>query len=304
LWLDRTCKTEPLSALPGLYFTPRLSPDGRRLAFSLGNGAAADIWVKDLDREAPSRLSSLNGENRWPVWTPNGRYIVFRSLKSDNRGLHWIRSDGSGEAQRLTDGKLGEYPYSFSPDGKILAFSQHGNGGKPDIFTAAIEGDEAHPRLGKPELFVGTPSVEVYPAFSPDGRWLAYCSNETGAHEVYVRPFPAREGGRWRISEGGGVYPLWSRDGRELLFQTKDQRVMTVRYTVEGDSFKAAKPSLWSEARLANLSVHNYDLAPDGKRIAAIMAADDSNGRTPLTHLTFLVNFFDELERRTWGGRN
>lgn len=289
--------------MPGLYFTPRFSPDGRRLAFSMGNGAAADVWVKDLDRDAPSRLSSLPGENRWPVWTPDGKYIVFRSLKAETRGLYWIRSDGSGEPHRLTDGKLGEYPYSFSPDGKHLAYSRHGNGGKPDIFTAPIEGDEGHPQLGKPELFVGTPAVEVYPAFSPDGRWLAYCSNETDTHEVYVRPFPAREGGRWRISEGGGLYPLWSRDGRELLFQTNDQRVMTVSYTVKGDSFIPGKPRLWSEARLANLSVPNYDLAPDGIRIAAIVASNNSSSGKPITHLTFLLNFFDELERRAPAGR-
>jgi serine/threonine-protein kinase len=298
-WLDRTGKTQPLHAPPGLYFTPRFSPDGKRLAFSSGNGAAADLWLKDLDRDTTTRLTFQPGENRWPVWTPDGRYIVFRSLKSGTRGLYWIRSDGSGEAIRLTDGQLGEYPYSFSPDGKRLAFTQHGNGGGPDIFTASIEGDAGHPRLGKPELFLGTPFTEVFPAFSPDGRWLAYTSNESGTHEVYVRPFPHAEGGRWQISAGGGTYPLWSHDGNELVFQTDDQHVMVVSYTAKGDSFTAGKPRLWSEARLANLNVPNYDLAPDGKGIAAVLAHDDSS--KPLTHLTFLLNFSDEIQRRVPG---
>ena len=139
-WLDSTGKTQPLHAPPGVYRTPRFSPDGKRLAFSMSSGTGADIWVKDLDRDTPSRLSFLAGVNRFPVWTPDGKNIVFRS-DSPAPGLYWIRSDGSGEGQRLTDGKLREYPFSFSPDGKRLAFAEDGNGGSRDIFTAPIEGD-------------------------------------------------------------------------------------------------------------------------------------------------------------------
>jgi serine/threonine-protein kinase len=179
-----------------------------------------------------------------------------------------------------------------------------------DIFTAPVEGDPgrgatlsgaAGVRLGKAELFVGTPFLEVLPAFSPDGRWLAYQSNESGTFEVYVRPFPG-PGGRWQISTGGGLFPVWSRDGRELLFETMDQRVMAVSYTVihqtGGDSFAAGKPHVWTEVRLRSLATpSNYDLAPDGKRLAA-MLPDDASGDKPHTHLTFLLNFFDELRRR------
>src|SRR5262249_11795238 len=222
-WLDGAApsRPHPLYAPLDLYWTPRFSPDGKRLAFSKRDASAnEDIWVKDLDRDTPSRLSFLPGQNRWPVWTPDGKNIVFQSTAQAAPGLYWTRSDGSGEAQRLTDGKLDETPYSFSPDGKRLAFSQNGNGGSPDIFTAPIEGDPRRGdngmRLGKAELFQGTPFIERYPAFSPDGRWLAYASNESGALEVYVRPFPG-PGGRWQISTGG--FPIWSRDGRELLFE-------------------------------------------------------------------------------------
>jgi Tol biopolymer transport system component len=216
--------------------------------------------------------------------------------------LYWIRSDGSGEALRLSDGKLVETPFSFSPDGKRLAFAETGNGGNFDIFTAPIESDTVHVRLGKTELFLGTPSNEIYPAFSPDGRWLAYASNESGPFEVYVRPFPG-PGGRWQISEGGGVFPLWSREGHELLFETLDNRVMAVSYTTQGDSFAASKPRVWSETRLLNvLGIPVYDLAPDGKRIAAILASDEAGGEKPPTHLTFLLNFFDELRRRAPAG--
>jgi len=292
-WLDSAGKTEPLHASIGRYFTPRFSPDGRRLAFAIG-GQAEDIWVKDLDRGILSRLSSLPGLNRWPVWTPDGKSIVFQSGNPASPGLYWIRSDGSGEAQRLTDGTLHEFPYSFSPDGKRLAFSGGG-----DIFTAPVEGDPGHVRLGKPELFLGTPSIEWYPAFSPDGRWLAYASAEPGTlFEVYVRTFPG-PGVKWQISTGGGSFPLWSQDGRELLFESLDRRVMAVSYTAKGDSFASGKPRAWSETRLRNLpTISVYDLAPDGKRLAAILADDEATSRKPPTHLTFLLNFFDELRRK------
>ena len=152
-------------------------------------------------------------------------------------------------------------------------------------------------RLGKPELFLGTPFAEIFPAFSPDGRWLAYQSNESGDMEVYVRPFPG-PGGKWQISTGGGLWPLWSRDGRELLVQNLDGRVMATSYSVKGGSFAAGKPRVWSETRLLVNSggMPVYDLAPDGKRLAAVLASNQGGGEP--TRLTFLLNFFDELRRR------
>ena len=301
-WLDSSGKTLPLHAPPGRYNTPRFSPDGKRLAFSMGSGKGSDIWVKDLDRDTPSRLSFLAGLNANPMWTPDGKNIVFRSMNPAAPGLYGIRSDGSGEAKRLTEGKPSEYPTSFSPDGKRLAIVQSGNGSSPDIFTMPVEADSGPGalgvRLGKAELFLGTPFNELAPAFSPDGRWLAYASNESGSNEVYVRPFPG-PGGRWQVSTGGGRSPLWSRDGRELLFQPLDRRVMAVTYTAKGDSFAAGKPSLWAETRLriTGGDAADYDLAPDGKRLAA-MVADDADAEKPPTHLTFLLHFFDELRRK------
>ena len=265
----------------------------------MGNNKGSDIWVKDLDRDTPSRLRFLPSINATPVWTPDRKNIVFRSQNPAAPGLFAIRSDGSGEAKRLTEGKPSEIPYSFSPDGKRLAIFQRGNGNNMDIFTMAVAADSGL-RLGKAELFLGTPFIEVTPAFSPDGRWLAYASNESGTFEVYVRPFPG-PGGRWQVSTGGGRWPLWSRDGRELLFQTLDRRVMAVTYTAKGDSFAAGKPRLWTETRLGNTGTFsNYDLAPDGKRLAAIVAADASVEKPP-THLTFPLNFFDELRRKAPG---
>jgi eukaryotic-like serine/threonine-protein kinase len=166
-----------------------------------------------------------------------------------------------------------------------------------------IEGDAGHPRLGEAELFQGTPFTEGGPASSPDGRWLAYQSNESGTYEVDVRPFPG-PGGRWQVSTVGGDFPLWSKAGNEFLFQNMDQRVMAVSYSVNGDSFVPGKPRVWSEVRLRNLrTISTYDLAPGGKRIAALLADDATSDQKPSTQLTFMLNFFDEVRRRVPKGK-
>jgi eukaryotic-like serine/threonine-protein kinase len=305
-WVDSSGKTQPLYAPRGVYRSPRFSPDGKRLAFSMNTAKGQDIWVKDLDRDTASRLSFLPGGNSNPVWTPDGKNIVFRSRNPAAPGLYGIRSDGSGEATLLTEGKNRETPESFSPDGKRLVVTRSGNGGSDDVFTMQVEADSTPGgigvRLGKGELFLGSPFDEFNPMISPDGRWLAYASNESGTNEVYVRPFPG-PGGRWQVSTGGGLVSRWSRGGRELLIETLDGRVMAFSYvashTAGGGTFAAGKPRPWTESRLRNPGggASNYDLAPDGKRLAAIVA-DDASGEKPPTHLTFLLNFFDELRRK------
>ncbi|HUJ50765.1 MAG TPA: protein kinase [Bryobacteraceae bacterium] len=299
--IDRTGVIQPLQAPPGMYHTPRFSPDGKRLAFSSVAGDGDDVWVKDLERDTLTRVSFLAGENRWAIWTPDGRYLAFRSLNVGAPGIYWTRSDGSGEAQRLTERNVQETPYSFSPDGKRLAFHQIGSGGSVDIFTAEIEGDRAHPKLGNPELFLRTSFNKVYPAISPDGRWLAYSSNQSGVLELYVRPFTS-SGGQWQISTGGGMHPVWSKAARELLFQSSDHRVMVASYSVQGDTLVPGKPRPWSETRLLDLGgIANFDLSPDGKRLAAVLPAD-GGGERPLTRLTVFLNFSDELQRRVQAG--
>jgi serine/threonine-protein kinase len=139
---------------------------------------------------------------------------------------------------------------------------------------------------------------ERHPAFSPDGRWLAYSSNESGTFQVYVKAFPDK-GGRLQVSNNGGLYPHWSRNGRELFFRTEDNRIMVVTYTTKGDSFAGGKPQPWSNKQLANVGItRNYDLAPDGKHIAALMPAEAPEDKKATNHVTLLLNFFDELRRR------
>lgn len=307
-WLESTGQTKALHVPPGLYENPRFSPDGKRLAFELATGSVrADIWVKDLERDTVSRLTNLPGRNDFPVWTPDGKSIVFESWDWAASGIYWIRVDGVGEAQRLTETDLNTFqsPLSFSPDGKRLAYSQdqESSGFRGEIWTALIEGDRDHPRLGKAEAFLRTSFSERDPAFSPDGHWLAYSSNESGKDEVYVRPFP-RPGGKSQISTGGGSYPLWSRDGRKLFFLTPDLLIMVTSYTAKGDSFAAGKPQVWAHKNLTFLGGnYPYDLAPDGKRFAVVLNPGGTEVR-PTDSVTVLLNFFDELRRKVPSGKD
>jgi Tol biopolymer transport system component/predicted Ser/Thr protein kinase len=293
-WMDALGHLQPLVTRPGSYSRPRLSPDGQRLAMRVSDPSGMDIWVYDVQRDTRIRLTDGSTAPDSPVWTPDGRFVVFDDLQTG--GMFWSRADGGGKPQRLTRSKNVQQPYSVSPDGKRLAFMEQGSSGF-DLWTVPIRGDGVTLQAGAPEPFLQTPFDERHGAFSPDGRWLAYSSNETGAFEVYVRAFPDR-GEKWQVSNGGGVTPVWSPAGHELFYRTEDQRIIVASYTVTGDSFRSDKPRQWSEQRPAKVSGRtgaNFDVAPDGKRLAVLMSP--GGGPEP-HHVIFLENFFDEIRRR------
>ena len=296
-WLDGAGKTQPLLAKTSFYGRPRLSPDGQRLALTVTEGLR-DIWIYELKRDTMTRLTS-GGSGDYPIWSPDGRYIAFQT----SGGMSWTRADGAGKSQSMTQSKNRQFPWSFTPDGKRLAFWEVNPGTANALWTVPLDKDGTGLRAGKPEVFTKTLSAD--PSFSPDGRWLSYMSNESGASQVYVRAFPGAPsgpGGKWQISNSGGLFPVFSRDGRELFFRTEDNRIMVADYTVKGDSFAAGKPRLWSEKQLANVGLNpNYDVAPDGKRIAALMPVDAPEQKAQ-NHVIFLQNFFDEVRRRTAAG--
>jgi serine/threonine-protein kinase len=222
---------------------------------------------------------------------------------SSKSTLQWIRADGAGETQLLLESKNRLYPYSFSLDGKRVAFSEQNAGTGSDLWTLPLDtSDPEHPKAGKPELFLRTPFSEETPAFSADGRWIAYSSTESGRSEVFVRPFPAgapSSSGKWLISTDGGQFPIWSRDGRELFYEGLDNRIMAAACTAKGDSFAAGKPRPWSNTQLWDIVGHwNLDLAPDGRRFVVASRADSTSEPKRSVHVTFLLNFFDEVRRR------
>ncbi len=250
----------------------------------------------EWERDTLTRLTFAGEQNVEAVWTPDGQRIVYTSLdKSGANNLWWIRSDGAGEAQRLTESKSPQYARSWRPDGKVLAFHQLNTGTDWDIMTLPIEGNEKSGwKAGEPKAFLNSPFLEREPAFSPDGRWLAYHSNETGTLEVYVRPFPG-PGGKWQISTGYGVAPKWSRNGKELFYRTLDSKIMVVTYTASGDSFHAGKPQLWSPGQFTDRgATYNFDLHPDGKRFA-VLKAPGSEQTAAVNKVNFIFNFFDGL---------
>jgi hypothetical protein len=167
-----------------------------------------------------------------------------------------------------------------------------------DLWTLPLDlGDLEHPKPGIPEPFLRTPSDERSPAFSPDGRWIAYQSDESGRYEVYVQPFPG-PGGKAQISTNGGMFPIWSRNARELFFETPDGRITVADYTAQGDSFVPAKPRLWSDQQiLSTRTILSLDLAPDGRRFAVLAIPGAPSEEKGNVHVTFLMNFFDELRR-------
>ena len=190
---------------------------------------------------------------------------------------------------------------SFSPDGKRLAYEQRSADGHLEIWTAPVEGNDdrgaSQVRLGEAKPFLRTAFDESYPAFSPDGPWLAYQSNETGTYEVYVRRFPG-PGRKLPISTGGGRFPVWLRNSRELFFLGMDGYIRVVSYTAKDDSFTFGKPRMWSsKSLLVRFGVCPYDLARDGKRFAVVLYPDGS-AQKPITSVAVLLNFFDELKRR------
>jgi len=230
------------------------------------------------------------------VWTRDGRHVVYGRLGS---GLRWSRADGAGQPQVLQAGNI-QVPTAVSWDGTRLAYFEPD--GNPQIWSVPIEADSGGLKAGKPERFLATKYFDQDGSFSPDGRWLAYASNESGRFEVYVRAFAASGSAgveRWPISNSGGLSPAWSPNGRELLYRAGDQ-IMTVGYTVRGDSFVAERPRVWA----ANVrGAGGFDLAPDGKRVAMFVPLATKDASQRENAVVVVLNFFDELRRRAPTGQ-
>ena len=300
-WTDHEGITTPLRVTQASWFNLRFASDGRRLAMDITQGPP-DIWIYEWARDTLTRLTSDPGGARKPVWTPDGSRIVFASGRADSRAdrsalnLFWQRADGSGEAQRLTESRNPQLPASWHPSGKFLAFEEQTAQTSYDLMILPLEGDDRSGwKPGKPTVFLNSPFAEHEPMFSPDGRWLAYSSNESGRNEVYVRPFPG-PGGKSQISTSGGIFPTWSRTRHELFYSSLDQRIMVAPYAVEGDSFRAEKPGLWSDVRYSDRGPNRmFDLHPDGERFAFAPVTQAPVAKPD--HLAFIFNFFDELRR-------
>jgi hypothetical protein len=217
--------------------------------------------------------------------------------------MSWTRADGASKPTPLTQSKNPQYPWSFTDDGKTFSFMEVNPETGYDLWTAPVESDAAGLRIGKAEAFLKTPADERHPSLSPDGHWLAYTSNDSGSYQVYVKAFPDK-GGRFPVSTGVGMYPVWSHTSHEIFYRSEDNKIMVASYSVKGDSFAADNPRVWFEKPLANLGIYRtFDVSRDGKRVAALMPLEDQAAPTTLNHAFFLQNFLDDVRRRLTSAR-
>jgi serine/threonine-protein kinase len=290
IWADRKGVTTPMLADKRAFSSPSISPDGKRIAISIEGPTGADIWIYEIDRGLLTRLTFDGAGNGQPVWTPDGKRIAYGSLaKKGVPNLYWKRADGAGEAELLFDSPRAQYPQSFSPDGKLLAFYERDPDTVWDICTLRPGEKSA------PQPFLKTPAIEGFPEFSPDGRWIAYVSDESGQSEIYVRPYPG-PGGKWQISTRGGLYPRWSHAAKELFYRSGD-KILSVAYAASGDSFVADKPREIFKGVFAHFQLTpDFDVTPDGQHF--VMFAPEGEGALMArTHVILVFNWFEELRR-------
>jgi len=306
VWVDRAGRTEPLPLAPRAFGSPRLSPDGQRLAFHTTQ-TNRNVWVYDISRGASSQMTT-EGQNNQSIWSPDGKRVTFGSAAAGPFNLFWKAADSSGPAERLTTDEHSQYPSSWSPDGKTLAFIQVATQTSYEIWTLSLEGGAA-----KSRPFVQTPFLNRWAEFSPDGRWLAYVSNESGRDEVYVQPYPG-PGGRQQVSTEGGVAPAWARNGKELFYAVPASIVGTIPATNDAlkmmavdvtsqPTFTAGKPKMLFAGRyINNTPVRGYDVTPDGRRFL-MMQAKEQPPAPALTEIVLVQNWFEELKRRVPTGK-
>ena len=300
-WMGPSGKVAPLLAAPAEYFLPSVSPDGSRLAFSLGETPRVeDFQILDLRSGAIVKPVKA-GIRAHATWVPpDGRFLLGTGSSGE---IRWMRIDGSeaaGTLLAIPDAVA--LPWSFDASGRRLAFYQRGTSGKGsvtfDLWTVPVTVDADGPKAGTPEPFVVSEAFEFYPAFSPDGRWIAHASLEEDAYQIYVRAYPD-SGRKWRVSDQGGTVAAWSPDGQRLFYESLDHRVMAVDFRVVGGEFQPAPPKRWGDAQLADTGMGpGFEVAPDG-RLVALMAPSGSRPPQGASTVTLVLNFFSELARRT-----
>ena len=287
VWADRNGGITTLQEQPEEYNWPRVSPDGQRIAFST-RFPTGQIWIDDLARGTRERLVPEFGEreNTFPEWTRDGSRIVFTS----GSDLFWKAADGSGAPELLLAWDERQVAGSWSPDGQTFAFYRFTAESARDIFTLSV-GSE-------PEALIVESSNQVAPRISPNGRWLAYMSAESGNPQVYVRPYPG-PGSRTLVSTAGGEGPVWSRDGEELHYfvptGAASGQMMVVDVLESEDGFRSSAPRVLFEGPFAAGAAGNpnYDVADNGRFL--MITQDSATAASP--QIIVILNWFDELQR-------
>ena len=277
----------------------KISPDGSRVVLREMNDGSYDLWVKELDDGPRSRLTFDEAGDYYPQWTPDGESITYVSGTPTGLNVYTRRADGTGEPEELVDADQSMALGYWSPDQEWLILRSTTGAGNVfgrDIMVMQTGVDEA------PRPLIAEEYDEMDPALSPDGRWLAYASNETGRYEVYVRPFPNVDTGRWQISTRGGNSPTWTRDGREIFFSDENDNMVVARVDGSGAAFAAESPQILfatpEDFDLGDLGVP-FDVSPDGQRLMmARVVRDETMAASGLPDFVLVNNFGQLLRER------
>ena len=295
VWVDRDGNAQPLPLPPRAYLHPRISPDGRQVAMEI-ESPAHNLFTYDLARGVLTQVTLDAGSHR-PVWSPDGKRLTFSTPRTGRYIMWSIPADRSGPEERLTSIGFGHRASSWSPDGRVLAFDDNdADSGAGDVGVLEMDRDR------KPRPFAATRFAEGSPKFSPDSRWIAYSSNESGRNEIYAQAYPG-PGPKLQISIGGGTDPVWARNGKELFYRNGDN-MMVVEIRLQ-PSLAPGKPRvLWtgpyarglsSQCSPAGATNSNYDVTPDGQRFLMIQEEEDG---LIATQINVVPNWPEELKRQ------
>jgi eukaryotic-like serine/threonine-protein kinase len=294
LWRDRQGKElgklgEPTGTINSLM----LSPDGKRLAASVTDGSGNnDLWIYDTARGAAARFTFDPATDRGPVWSPDGSTIYFSSNRRGRFGIFRKAVDGSGTEQFLLIGggdALADSPQSVSPDGKLLLFFRQGEKTGTDLWVVPLTSEQNQIK-SEPRMFLQTAFIEQFAKFSPDGRWIAYQSNESGQNEVYAAPFPS-PGGKRLISIGGGNHPRWRSDGKELFYATPDGQLMAVEVSARNETLDVGRVQRLFGGVITSQG-WSYDVSADGQKFVLV-----DGGASSLLPVTLLQNWPASLHK-------
>jgi Tol biopolymer transport system component len=272
-WGDRSGNKGEAATPAGVYNTPTLSPDGKRLSFSRNSPTGQDVWVHELERGITSRLTFQPPRNNVSVWSPDGQTIAFASARSGGLDIYQRPSNGAGTDQLLArlNGQAIVFPSDWSRDGRFLMYYRTNSKTQLDTWILPLAGDRT------PFPFLESTFNESQGQFSPDGNWIAYVSDESGEPQVYVQSFP-KQTARVQISPGGGSQPRWRRDGRELFYVAADGTLTAAHVRTTG-SFEAQAPSPLFTTRLQRGALRqSYDVSPDGQRFPVVRDPGRSGG--------------------------
>ncbi len=287
LWrVERSGHASPISDLRRAFHWPRFSPDGQRLAVSIGDDTGSSIWVYDVPRRSLTRVTFDGHQNEGAIWAPDGRRLLYRSNRTGPFNLFVQPADGSGNAEPLVTSETDLFAGSWSPDGRALIFQEESYAHGPDIWVQPLTGR----RTRRP--IANSAFGEWDGVFSPDGRLVAFTSMESGRLEVYVQPYPGL-GGKRQVSNEGGNSPVWSRSGRELFYLNGD-KMMAASISHRG-GITLGKPEVLFEGDYAFAGhLANYDVTPDDRAFVMIRG----EGKKPWMQLNVVLNWSEELKRR------